>query len=127
MGGFLKQALVIEKFNPGVFTASCVREDIIETNLLKMMNDLVKYTKKRQSGAIPAPKEVLTMESAEKRAKTEAAAEEAKKEEEKKTDAAWWENETQEKWAMMGETAKNWDDEESDPDEPCPDVKKNGS
>ncbi|CAL1160010.1 unnamed protein product [Cladocopium goreaui] len=53
--GALKQVLVIEKFQPGVFMDNCVRSDVVEKDLAEMLRRLVTYLKKRQSGAIHQP------------------------------------------------------------------------
>lgn len=124
--GLLKQCIVLEKFNVGVFTPDSVREDVIESNLLNMLQKLLKYTKQRRSGEIPAPKEVLTMERAQeladKSAKRKLEELEQQQAKWKKEDAEWW----QQKW-KENETSKTWDDVESDPEEPCPDKAKHGN
>jgi len=125
--GILKEVIVIEKFHPGVFTSNCVREDVIEKSLLSMLQRLLKYTLKRKNGEVRAPDRVQTMELAAKRAKLEEAKEEEeKKEQESKRVWNSWE-EAKEKWAKLADKVEKWDEVESDPDEPCPDVAKHGS
>merc|ERR1711972_74284 len=55
--GVLKKVLVIEKFNSGVFIPECVRQDVIETKLLTMLEKLRNYLAKRQTGDIAPPDE----------------------------------------------------------------------
>jgi len=147
--GILKKVLVIENFNPGVFQSSAVRQDIIETDLLACLQLFKKYTKDRSEGKVAKPDEQLEAVHIAKKAKKaledEKAAEEAKKAEEegwggkgkgkgkgKKKgknkavdDGGVW-GELGDKWDMLMERKGRWDDGDSDPDEPCPDVEKFG-
>mmetsp|Transcript_65561 Transcript_65561/g.152308 ORF Transcript_65561/g.152308 Transcript_65561/m.152308 type:complete len:212 (+) Transcript_65561:56-691(+) len=128
--GILKEVIVIEKFNPGVFTPNCVREDILEKHLQQMLQKLLKYTKRRKNGEITAPEQVQTMEVAAKRMKLEQEKkeeEEKKKAEEEKVKSGWNSFlDAQEKWKNMADSMARWDEEDSDPDEPCPDIAKFG-
>jgi len=128
MKGILKEVMHIEKFNPGVpqSAASCVREDVLEKGLLLTLQKLLKYTKSRKQGTISAPGEVQTMEMAAKRAKVKEDKEQAEKEAEenkKKYDYSG----LAEKWAKMADNVERWDEVDTDPDEPCPDIKQHGN
>jgi len=57
--GILKDIIIVERFNPSVFFAECIRKDIVETNVVACLGKLISYTKRRKSGVITAPKEVL--------------------------------------------------------------------
>jgi len=123
--GVLKDCIVLEKFNPGVFTPECVRTDIIETNLLSMVKKLLRLTTQRKSGERSAPKEVQTLEVALKR-KLEA--EEIAEVKKTKEDEEWLAKEDEKwSWKKATDTVKRWDEDDSDLDEECPDVKKHGS
>uniref|UniRef100_A0A7S1SFJ2 Uncharacterized protein n=1 Tax=Alexandrium catenella TaxID=2925 RepID=A0A7S1SFJ2_ALECA len=129
--GFLKQVLNIDKFNPGVFTSSAVREDIIESGLLSTLRKLLEYAKGRKEGKIAAPDGLESLENAAKRIKLKdekKEEEEQKKKEEEASKKGWVDYiDAQEKWKNMAEKGTRWDEEESDADEPCPDIKKHGS
>mmetsp|Transcript_72429 Transcript_72429/g.200853 ORF Transcript_72429/g.200853 Transcript_72429/m.200853 type:complete len:210 (+) Transcript_72429:101-730(+) len=130
---WLKKVIKWEAFNPGVFSAASIEKEMIETDLLNSLERLLKYVKERKEGKVKAPKEPLV-----KRQKVKASAEEEKK----KADEEWkeWEakaakdkrKEDAERWAKWdddegeGEGGKKWDEEDSDPDEPCPDKAKFG-
>lgn len=124
--GILKDCLVLEKFNPGVFDQDCVKKDILESNLKTMLENIAKYTKKRQSGKIKAPKEIQTMAHAEQRKRKQQEAEEAAK---RKEDEEWWakEDERWNNWNQNMAAGNRWDDEVSDPEEECPEIKKHGN
>jgi len=136
--GILKKVLIIEKFNPGVFTNACVREDVIEGDLLSTLQKMLIYTKRRSEGKVEAPKKALdTDPPPPKKPKTE---EEEKTEEKEKSSNDWsqgwgdkkWNNKNKfhdpvAAWKDMPDFHKKWDEEESDPDEPCPDKLKHGS
>merc|ERR1712133_76776 len=77
--GILKECLVFEKFNPGVFDKECVKKEVLEKNLQTMLENIAKYTKKRQLGKIKAPTEIQTMAHAEQRKRKQQEAEEAAK------------------------------------------------
>eukprot|EP00927_Polykrikos_kofoidii_P061404 TRINITY_DN56240_c0_g1_i1.p1 TRINITY_DN56240_c0_g1~~TRINITY_DN56240_c0_g1_i1.p1 ORF type:complete len:233 (-),score=40.33 TRINITY_DN56240_c0_g1_i1:109-741(-) len=130
--GILKRVLVIESFNAGVFTSASVKPDVIESDVLSCFETLVKYVAKRRKGLIAAPEEVLPPPS--KVAKTD-----------KEDDdwASWgdkskgWKGDGKgasknlKEWnadAWYGEGApKKWDEQDSDPEEPCPDIVKFGN
>merc|ERR1712048_117511 len=108
----------MEKFNPGVFTSTCVRDDIIEMHLQKMLAKMISYIKKRKAGVIQSPGKVLTMENAPKKAKTAEPEEEKKgkgkgkgkkgKRDRRDMDAA----ELAEAWNNMPDTLQKWDEED---------------
>jgi len=135
--GVLKKIIVIEKFNAGVFTPDCVREDVNENDLLLVLQKLEKYGRARKDGTIAKPDKPLQVDPAEKKRKLEEQEAEAKKAEDKsKWKDAWkrsedkgrWSDEIdKDKWLSMANASKKWDDEESDPDEPCPDMKRYGN
>mmetsp|Transcript_25401 Transcript_25401/g.50854 ORF Transcript_25401/g.50854 Transcript_25401/m.50854 type:complete len:105 (+) Transcript_25401:391-705(+) len=92
-----------------------------------MLKQLLQYAKKRLDGSIEAPAEVQTVESAAKKARLAA---EAKKEaEDKKLEEDWAKED--DLWANWkggaDQDRKRWDDDESDPEELCPDKAKHGS
>lgn len=116
--GILKRVLVIEKFNPGVFVADCVREDMIERDLLSTLQKLRKYTQSRADGKIAAPKQALDEPGAKKVKVQETVKPTVQKPK--------WE-ELRNKWDAMPLVNTRWDDEESDVDEPCPDLAKTGT
>merc|ERR1712137_274270 len=117
--GILKRVLVIEKFNPGVFVADCVREDMIERDLLATLQKLRKYTQSRADGKIAAPNQPLYAPGA-KKAKVEEVAKPIVKKKER------WE-ELRNKWDTMPLVNTRWDDVDSDVDDPCPDMAKDGT
>mmetsp|Transcript_38832 Transcript_38832/g.77004 ORF Transcript_38832/g.77004 Transcript_38832/m.77004 type:complete len:206 (-) Transcript_38832:161-778(-) len=124
--GILKDVMVVEKFNPGSFTSSCVREDVLEKGLLLTLTKLLKYTESRKRGSIAAPNEVQTMETAAKKAKLKEEKEQTEKEVEenkKKYEYAG----LAEKWSKLADFAEKWDEVDTDPDEPCPDIKQHGN
>merc|ERR1719188_932201 len=91
-----------------------------------MVENVAKYTKKRQQGKIQAPKEIQTMAHAEQRKRKLQEAEEAAK---KKEDEDWWakEDERWNNWNNDMSAGNRWDDAESDPEEECPEIKKYGN
>lgn len=124
--GILKQCIAIEHFNAGIFRPECVHKDVLETHLLKMLSKLLEYTMKRQRGEIEAPSEVMTVESAAKKARK---AKEEQEAAEKKRLEQEWAREDQ-AWAARRtgqELQERWDDVDSDPGEECPDKAKHGS
>merc|ERR1712194_253778 len=124
--GVLKDCILMDKFNPGVFTPECVRTDIIETNLLSMVKKLLKFTGQRRTGERAAPREVQTLEVAAKRKLEEEEVQEVKKQ---KEDNEYWAKED-EKWSFKTKAldgVQRWDEEDSDQEEECPDTKKHGS
>mmetsp|Transcript_124632 Transcript_124632/g.360558 ORF Transcript_124632/g.360558 Transcript_124632/m.360558 type:complete len:210 (+) Transcript_124632:119-748(+) len=124
--GILKQCLAIEHFNAGVFRPECVQKDILETHLLKMLEKLLDYTRRRLSGQIAPPDEVQTVESAAKRARL--AKEEKEAEEKKKLEQDWAkQDQAWASWRGGQELQTRWDDVDSDPGEECPDKAKTGS
>merc|ERR1711920_624375 len=79
--GILKTIIEMEKFNPSVFFAECVKTDIVETHVMKTLRTLINYTVRRRDGKINAPDKVLARHDPEekKRRLEEEAEEKAKK------------------------------------------------
>lgn len=137
--GILKQVLEIERFNAGLFTSEAVKPDIIETDLLKMMKDLLMYMRMRKDGKAKirsgeAPKKKAKI--AEKKDQDDEMAltgKGGKGKGKKGGDKGQGKGKPGDDWEKAWEALpdrderKKWDEDESDPDEPCPDKAKNGA
>merc|ERR1712039_352695 len=145
--GGLKKVLILEKFNAGVFSTECIKKDIIETDLHIALTKLLKYLEGRASGLIAADTTVeqpkpakdpalsATLEAIEaaddmisKWRKTDFGKDKGngKGKKGKKGEDI----DTQEKLRLMAEATEinaKWDEEDSDPDEECPDVRRFGN
>jgi len=124
--GILKEVMHIEQFSAGTFVPGCVREDVLEKSLLMTLQKLLKYTQARKQGSIAAPGEVQTMETAAKKKKLNEEKGQTEKEvEENKKKYEY--SELAEKWSKLADTCERWDEVDTDPDEPCPDIKQHGN
>eukprot|EP00930_Biecheleria_cincta_P105430 TRINITY_DN98133_c0_g1_i1.p1 TRINITY_DN98133_c0_g1~~TRINITY_DN98133_c0_g1_i1.p1 ORF type:complete len:252 (-),score=44.45 TRINITY_DN98133_c0_g1_i1:122-817(-) len=147
--GILKQVLNLEAFNPSQFHDECVRQDILEDQLSKMLDGFLSYVQKRANGQIKAPSRLMTAEEI-KLAEIEKAKEQEYAEWEgngkdgkgggKKRKDGWWEDGNDSwdaNWWSVEKPRKKarefvlkpdtpmWGDD-SDPDEECPDIMKFG-
>mmetsp|Transcript_9576 Transcript_9576/g.25448 ORF Transcript_9576/g.25448 Transcript_9576/m.25448 type:complete len:228 (-) Transcript_9576:161-844(-) len=135
--GILKDIIIVERFNPSVFFAECIRKDIVETNVVACLGKLISYTKRRKSGVITAPKEVLgpaDPEAKKRKLDEEQEAAESKRKGKKgkgkgKKGKGQDRNlgDLADRLNSMADSLTRWDDEDSDPDEVCPDLEKFGS
>ncbi|CAK9118068.1 unnamed protein product [Durusdinium trenchii] len=134
--GALKLVLVIDKFQPGVFMDSCVRKDVLEKDCVEMLESMIDWLKRRQRGPLTEKVEV-TRNTPPKRKRPAAEKPEApsshlprKGTHQKgtgKTAKGDW-------WGLPNQGAGLLDlqddplrDEESDPEEQCPDKAKFGT
>merc|ERR1712096_514310 len=102
-------------------TANAIRKDVLESDLLSCLNHLKKHTEGRAAGKRQAPESEEDADS--KKAKPDEDEWWQRKGKFKDRDKKnWWDDA-----AERSAAGACWDDEDSDPDEDCPDVLKHGS
>eukprot|EP00928_Gymnodinium_smaydae_P056456 TRINITY_DN39840_c0_g1_i1.p1 TRINITY_DN39840_c0_g1~~TRINITY_DN39840_c0_g1_i1.p1 ORF type:complete len:240 (+),score=87.74 TRINITY_DN39840_c0_g1_i1:136-855(+) len=155
--GILKAVIVWENFNAGAFSSAAVKPEALEKTVLETLEKMLDYAKKRKQGKRPEDPAVRQKRKQEEEAAAQEAKrlkEEAEEEREARRngleykgggkgkgfkgfkggkggkgdkgapagDAAGWDDDADDL-----ATLQRWDEEDSDPDEPCPDKLKYGN